>query len=529
VVNGQWFVVLPTQVDELAHLCADIGSSILHSITLRQYLALRLCYPEDGIIEPLFNVEDEPASTPQWEPTTELEEQLYQYQRSGVEWLSGLACHGVGGILADEMGLGKTVQLIAFVKRLRDVGRRPTLVVATTSILENWRRELSRFAPDLHVLVHQGTSRTGLPSELRAFDVVIVSYDTLVRDVVLLSQLEWELIIADEAQFLKNPSTQRAASVRRLHATLTVAATGTPVENSLRDLWALVDLVIPGLLGDLLTFSSTFPDEPSAATRLAQVTAPVVLRRRVGDVALELPNRIDIPTPLRFGDEEAIAYESLRESLVGSRRGGGFGALTKLRQFCAHPGLLTGVVSSLEDYSTKYGRLLEILEEIFACGDKVLIFAPFSRMIDILVQDIQRGFQVPAAFIDGRTPSTLRQTTLDQYAACSGAAALVLNPRAAGVGLNITAANHVIHYTPEWNPAVQDQATARAHRLGQRQPVTVHRLFYADSVEEVMEERLLRKRALMTRAVSVPADERADLRDLLAALERSPIRRLVSS
>jgi SNF2 family DNA or RNA helicase len=527
VVDGRWIPISPHHLDEYKTLVATIGTDLFEGISLKQYLRLRLSASAGGILQldelPLPATERMPQLLSA-ETESELERKLYPFQKAGLGWLRWLGAQQVGGVLADEMGLGKTIQLIAFlVDRCREAPT-PNLVLGTASILENWRRELSRFAPHIRVIVHQGSARTGSPAALRNADVVVTSYDTLVRDTVLFGQINWNAVIADEAQFLKNPDTLRSTAARVLKKELVIASTGTPIENSLRDLWSLVDITIPGFLGDQSLFLSTFPDEPAAAARLATITAPVVLRRRVAEVATDLPPRIDIPTPLVFSDAEASAYESLRAGLLASGTAS-FGALTKLRMFCAHPTLSSGENADPAESSIKYSRLVEVLGEIFLRNEKALVFASFKRMIDIIVDDVRQRFGGFVESVDGRTPIPDRQKTIDHFSAVGGAALLVLNPRAAGVGLNISAANHVVHYTLEWNPAVEDQASARAHRRGQTLPVTVHRFFYSDSVEEVMNERIQGKRVLIEKGVVGNKGDGVNMRDLIAALRLSPVRR----
>jgi SNF2 family DNA or RNA helicase len=526
VIGNEWHAIIPHQVDELQLLAKAAGGGLFSGLTLRQYLALRVEALDVDILDNRLDVDGslaEVSDLPNAPLPIGFTAVLYPYQAAGVEWLSRLSAQEVGGILADEMGLGKTVQIIARLAARAEETTTPSLVIGTASILENWRRELARFAPGLSVLVHHGSSRTGRPSELRGYNVIVLSYDTVVRDIVLLSQFEWDVIVADEAQFLKNPDTQRAGCARQLRGRTLIASTGTPVENSLRDLWSLIDLSVPGLLPDRQTFRAHFPDEPSAAEMLAEITSPVVLRRRVSDVAADLPPRIDIPTPLVFSLGEAAAYEALRQSAVGPGRGASLGALMKLRQYCAHPNLVIDGRQDLEISSVKYARLLEVLQEIFESGEKALVFAGFQQMIDLLLRDITRRFSVYGQAIDGRTAIEARQPIIDAFSAAEGGAVLVLNPRAAGAGLNIAAANHVIHYTPEWNPAVEDQASARSHRRGQTRPVTIHRMFYVDSVEEVMNERMTRKRVLIDKAVPDSRDDAQDARDLVLALQRSPL------
>jgi len=314
--------------------------------------------------------------------------------------------------------------------------------------------------------------------------------------------VQWNFIALDEAQAIKNPVTLRARSVCAIPKKTGLAITGTPIENSLEDVWSILEFSCPGVMGPLDAFRRRFENTIDGALALEPAVSPLILRRRVADVAGDLPARIDIPVAIEMPGVEAVQYEQLRREILQQ-----YGAsatlvsLTKLRQFCAHPFLPTPLRGDPADYSAKYVRLVEILDEILGLREKVIIFTSFQLMIDLLVSDLEDRFDVPAFSIDGRTPVSDRLNTVDRFSNVAGAAVLVLNPRAAGTGLNIVAANHVIHYNLEWNPAVEDQASARAHRRGQQRPVTVHRLFYASTVEEIVDRRVAMKRELSAAAV----------------------------
>jgi SNF2 family DNA or RNA helicase len=288
-----------------------------------------------------------------------------------------------------------------------------------------------------------------------------------------------------------------------------------------RDVWSLVDFVLPGYLGECSSFLKAHEDHSASPRELASLVGPVLLRRRVRDVAADLPERIDIPQPLVMDHDTARQYESERVAAeTASAHMTGFAGLVRLRMTCADIRLLDLDFAGGRE-SPKSERLREILEEIAAVGEKTIVFTSFRRTIDAIVAQYSLGV---AWFIDGRVPVEDRQRVVDEFSSWSGAAILVLNPRAAGTGLNITAANHIVHYNPEWNPAIEDQATARAYRRGQTLPVTVHRLFYRNSIEEVMVERLERKRVLAEEAVpSTSLGDEADAADLLRAIRVSPI------
>ena len=304
---------------------------------------------------------------------------------------------------------------------------------------------------------------------------------------------------------------------------MSIAVTGTPIENKLTDLWSIADFALPGALGSIETFESEFDNTHEDAARLAPLAAPILLRRRVVDVAADLPPRIDIPQPIEMPEQMATHYEAIRqETLAEFPKSGALVALTRLRMFSTHPQLVMPWASDPTYQMPKFARLIEILEEIFSTGEKALIFSTYNAMADLIVNHAIKRFPNSFLdFIDGRVEVAERQAIVDRFAKYRGHGALVLNPKAAGTGLNITAANHVIHYNPEWNPAVEDQATARAYRRKQTRPVTVHHLFFANTVEEVMVDRLHFKRGLAEQAGTGNKGD-LDAVDLLRALAVSP-------
>ena len=295
---GKWYPLVPSALEEVRDVLDKAGISLPGPITLRQYLNLRKLSADYEIIR------DESGETanasqfkdePDFPPPHSFSGTLFDYQKDGLRWLTVIASQGIGGILADEMGLGKTIQVIALLAAETSENRRPSLVVAPATLLENWRREIGRFAPSLRTLVHRGSDRTGFPSELRDCDTVITSYDTLVRDSSLFRGVSWNIIVLDEAQAIKNPQTRRTRVVKRIPRRVGIAVTGTPVENSLSDLWSLMDFILPGFLGTQSEFEATYGDNEAFASKLDALVSPVLLRRRVADVAADLPPRIDIP------------------------------------------------------------------------------------------------------------------------------------------------------------------------------------------------------------------------------------------
>ena len=532
VHGGTWYPISPGDGETVLSLLCDAGVDIEDGRvrTLKGLLALRKAAAEgapvadrltdDAIHRHLFRSEGRNA--PEGVRAT-----LFPYQLDGWRWLSFIVREGLGGLLGDEMGLGKTLQVISTVRDPGSSGvAEHALVVAPGSLLENWVREIARFCPDLKTYKHHGPMRTGLPADLASFDVVLTSYDTAVRDLSLFKMVDWDIVVLDEAQYIRNPEALRTRSVKEIPGRVSLAVTGTPVENSLRDLWSIMDFALPGYLGTQADFETRYANDEESAATLEYLVSPLLLRRRIADHAADLPKRIDILETLQLGEHEAHTYEEVRSRIL--REYGPAAtlvSLTRLRQFCAHPEMAAVDVWTETSEFTKLERLVELFSEIFAWDEKVLVFTSWNWMADRIVAASrhQFGTGVMAETLDGRLPTEERQLLLDRFAEKEGAAVLVLNPRAGGTGLNITAANHVIHYNPEWNPAVEDQATARVHRHGQTLPVTVRRLVFAETVEEVIDERLGRKRRIAATAVVGVEGDEADCQDILAALNRSPL------
>ena len=455
---------------------------------------------------------------------------LFPYQAQGVEWMEQAIRHTGGLILADEMGLGKTIQIIALLLCEKPDTSYPALIICPTSLIANWRKEIMKFAPELSVLVHRGHDRTGITSGLQRAQVVLSTYDTVVNDISIFAGMTWSWLICDEAQALKNPDSARRQAVGRIPRRMTIPMTGTPVETSLMDLWSLADLAIPGLLGSREDFEADHPDSEESAKQLARLTDPVVLCRKIKDVAGDLPERIDIDLPLELGEELSRRYDDvLAETLEKYPVAGNLVATGQLQLFCAHPWLQGAGDPANDEYAgikqsaamplltPKVERTIAILEEAFRNGRKVLLFAIFNRCGEIIHEAAQG--RVPDAFwgaINGSTPQEERQAIVDAFSNHDGPACLVLNPKAAGTGLNITAATVVIHFTQAWNPALESQASARAHRRGQTEPVYIYRLFYEDTVERVMIDRSQWRRELGNEAVPVSTRDADDLRRALS-------------
>lgn len=443
---------------------------------------------------------------------------LRPYQATGVAWMQILRETGLGGVLADDMGLGKTVQALAHLAIEKAEGRldRPALVIAPTSLMGNWRAEAAQFAPDLKTLVLQGPGRKRDFDRLAAQDLVFSTYPLLVHDADILAGQDWHLLILDEAQAVKNPRTAAAKTLCRLRARHRLALTGTPVENTLGELWALYDAVSPGLLGDAKTFTRKWrtPIEKKGDTerqaRLSRRLRPFLLRRTKGDVLADLPPLTDIVEHVALEADQRAIYEAIRLAMhakvqeaiakkgLARSRIELLEALLRLRQVCCDPRLVAGLRQAGRASrvraagSAKLDRLMEMLPEMAAQGRRVLLFSQFTSMLALIETAVTEA-GIPHLLLTGETRN--RTAVVEQFQ--SGTTPLFLiSLKAGGVGLNLTAADTVIHYDPWWNPAVEQQATDRAHRIGQEKPVFVHRLIAEDSIEGKMQTLKDRKQAL---------------------------------
>lgn len=466
------------------------------------------------------------------EVPTNLRAELRPYQIEGFRWMARLASWGAGAVLADDMGLGKTIQALALLLQRSTEG--PALVIAPTSVGGNWVAEAARFAPDLKVHLWREADREGLVEALGPGDVVVSSYGLVVRDAELLSQMRFSTLILDEAQAVKNPATQRARAVRRLDADFRVALTGTPLENHLGELWSLFHLVFPGLLGSWQRFRERFalPIEKAGIDErrqaLARVIRPFLLRRTKNEVAKELPPRIEIQIPIELSDDERRLYEDARLAAIGRLSGMAdetgeqkrfevLAAISRLRQCASHPRLYdpASLVAS-----SKLARLMQLVEELREEGHRALIFSQFTSHL-ALVREALDQQRIPYLYLDGQTPAEKRDNLVSSFQAGVGDLFLI-SLKAGGTGLNLTAASYVIHLDPWWNPAVEDQATDRAHRIGQDKPVTVLRLVSRGTIEEAILALHEEKRELVSGILEGTGDARTIGTDELIALLRQP-------
>ncbi|MEU4060998.1 DEAD/DEAH box helicase [Streptomyces wedmorensis] len=440
---------------------------------------------------------------------------LRDYQLRGLAWLDLMTSLGLGGCLADDMGLGKTVTLIAL--HLRRARRAPTLVVCPASLLGNWQREVRRFAPEVPVRRFHGADRDLTGTE---GGFVLTTYGTLRTSAAELAAREWGMVVADEAQHVKNPFSATAKALREIPAPARVALTGTPVENNLSELWALLDWTTPGLLGPLKAFRARHAravenheeiEHEEAVERLARLVRPFLLRRRKSDPGIvpELPPKTESDHPVALTREQASLYEAVvRETMERieaaegmARRGLVMKLLTSLKQICNHPAQYLkeqvprgSGTARLAGRSGKLALLDELLDTILAEDGSVLVFTQYVSMARLLADHLAaRG--IPAQLLHGGTPVAERERMVDRFQD-GEVPVFLLSLKAAGTGLNLTRAGHVVHYDRWWNPAVEEQATDRAYRIGQTQPVQVHRLVAEGTVEDRIAEMLRAKRAL---------------------------------
>ncbi|GAA1126311.1 DEAD/DEAH box helicase [Nocardioides aquiterrae] len=443
------------------------------------------------------------------EPPATLAAPLRDYQRHGLTWLAEMTELGLGACLADDMGLGKTVTLIALhLHRAEHIGGGPTLVVCPASLLGNWEAEVRRFAPGVPVVRFHGTSRD-LAAAGNGF--VLTTYGTMRRDAGTLAQRPWDLVVADEAQHVKNPRTATARALRDLRSNARVALTGTPVENDLTELWAILDWTTPGLLGSRNAFRKAWAapiesgNEPGKARQFADLISPFLLRRRKSDpgIAPELPAKTETDHPLRLTREQVVLYESfVRDTMArieradeDSRRGLVLMLLTGLKQICNHPDhFLKRSGARLSGRSEKVDLLDELVGTVLAEDGAVLVFTQYVAMARLLEGHLARA-GVPHQLLHGGTPVREREAMVERFQA-GEVPVFLLSLKAGGTGLNLTRADHVVHVDRWWNPAVEEQATDRAYRIGQTRPVQVHRMVTQGTIEERVAALLDRKRAL---------------------------------
>ncbi len=525
-LRGQWVAVDP---DQLKHGLDFLAREQPGQAAAAEIVRLAAAHPGDlDTPLPLAQVTADgwlgdflrgavPRSVQSVTPPAGFLASLRPYQQRGLAWLAFLSSLGLGACLADDMGLGKTVQLLALeaVHRAEDPAGGPTLLLCPMSLVGNWQREAARFAPALRVYAHHGPQRlhgADLVAQLGACDLVVTTYATATRDVDELSGQGWRRIVLDEAQAIKNSLSQAAKAVKRLPAGHRVALTGTPVENRLAELWSIMDFLNHGMLGSSEQFRARYaiPVErygmTEPAQRLRAVTRPYVLRRLKTDpsVISDLPEKLELKQYCQLTTEQASLYQSVVDDMMEKiensggieRRGNVLAAMAKLKQVCNHPALLLHDRSAIGRRSGKVIRLEELLEEILAEGDKVLCFTQFTEFAEMLLPHLATRFGVDVAYLHGGTPKPRRDELVTRFGSEDGPPVFLLSLKAGGTGLNLTAASHVIHLDRWWNPAVENQATDRAFRIGQTRNVQVRKFICTGTLEEKIDEMIEEKKAL---------------------------------
>ncbi len=447
-----------------------------------------------------------------------------RYQVFGFSWMVFIKNLGLGACLADDMGLGKTIQMIAVLihETARDPDYGPTLIVSPMSVVGNWAHEFKRFAPHLRVMVHHGSDREGREEFLESvkhYHAVISTYNLVVRDHLCFKGCEWENIVLDEAQNIKNPTTKQATVIRSLKSRHRFCLTGTPIENRLTELWSLMDFLNPGYLGTLSSFRSTFSqpierDQDRTRSRMLQrIIRPFILRRLKSDkeIVRDLPEKSEMKVFCNLTTEQAGLYQAVVDEMMGKirsshgieRKGLVLATLTKLKQITNHPThFLRDGSPFTSARSGKLQRLEEMLEVVLDSGDKALIFSQFTEIGEAMRSKLQDSFQSEVLYLHGGTSKSQRDEMVHRFQHPNGPPIFLLSLKAGGVGLNLTAANHVFHFDRWWNPAIEDQATDRTYRIGQEKNVQVHKFICVGTVEEKIDQMIEDKKRLAENIVT---------------------------
>ncbi|MBX3160707.1 MAG: DEAD/DEAH box helicase [Deltaproteobacteria bacterium] len=552
--RGAWVAIDPRELGDIQQRLAGGSSRMTAREAIQAVLAgetrqgeLSATVTASGVVADLVERLTSGANRELAAPSS-LEAVLRPYQERGLNWLVTMGSLGLGACLADDMGLGKTMQLLAFLLRRLDASPRdgrPALLVAPTSVVGNWEREVERFAPSLNIVRHHGEGRARSAKDFprKPGTLVVTTYGLLRRDAELLASVDWSVAALDEAQNIKNAASATARAARGLRAGHRFALTGTPVENRLAELWSILEFANPGLLGSLEAFRRDFAlpieryGDDHTARRLKRIVGPFILRRLKSDptVIQDLPTKNEMKVVCTLTREQATLYkavvdEELRriEAAEGiERRGRVLALLTFTKQICNHPAQYLGESGPLPRRSGKLARTTEMLEEALASGDRALVFTQFREMGDKLVEHFTASLGVDVAFLHGGTPKKARDEMVRRFQEePRGPRVFVLSVKAGGTGLNLTAASHVFHYDRWWNPAVEDQATDRAYRIGQKRAVQVHKLLCGGTVEEKIDRLLEQKRELASKVVGAGEQwitelDGRELRDLFALSERA--------
>ena len=442
---------------------------------------------------------------------------LRPYQAKGISWLEFMLRYGFGPCLADDMGLGKTIQVIAYLlhKKQKDRVNKPSLLICPTSIVGNWEREIKRFAPEMKVMIHHGSERlkdSNFIINSKNHDIVISTYSLANRDQSYITSLKWSFVVLDEAQNIKNPYAKQTLSILKIKADNKIALTGTPVENRLSELWSILNFLNPGFLGTWLEFRTNFAipiekyQDKDLSEKLKNLVRPFILRRLKTDkdIIKDLPEKQEIKVYCSLTKEQATLYQAVVNTAMSEiedsegikRKGIILSTLTKLKQICNHPAHFLKDRSSISERSGKLNRLTEMLDEVFQNNEKCLIFTQFKEMGDILKQYLQEYSNKEILFMHGSIDRKNRESIIKKFQEEQESKAFILSLKAGGLGLNLTAANHVFHFDRWWNPAVENQATDRTFRIGQKKNVFVYKFICAGTVEEKIDAIIEKKKAL---------------------------------
>jgi superfamily II DNA or RNA helicase len=550
-VRGAWVQLNSAEIEEAIRFARTKGQRVPLGDIMRmslsatasgaEVLALEEVQGEGAVGEILERLQGKR----EWEelpPPAGFEGSLRPYQARGFSWLDFLTSTGLGACLADDMGLGKTVQTLALIQKRWLERKAPLLLICPTSVTGNWVREAARFTPSLPVLLHHGADRRRgkeFAKNAKKSAIVISSYALLTRDAELLRGVDWKGVVLDEAQNIKNSETKQAKAARAIPADMRIALTGTPVENNIGDLWSIADFLNPGYLGSVSSFREKFflpiqtRRDPDAIESLRRLTGPLILRRLKTDrsIIADLPEKNEMKVYCTLTKEQASLHEAvvrdaqkeIEESDGIGRKGLILATITKLKQVCNHPRQLLGDRSAIDGRSGKLTRLREMLSEAVESGDRALIFTQFAEMGGILQTHLQEQFGMEALFLHGGTPRGKRDEMVERFqdAAGNGPQIFILSLKAGGTGLNLTRANHVFHFDRWWNPAVENQATDRAFRIGQTRSVQVHKFICGGTFEEKIDAMIEGKLELATKVVGTGEGwltemSNRELRDLFA-------------
>jgi SNF2 family DNA or RNA helicase len=546
-IRGHWVQLSPAEIEEALRFWKSKGTG--GTMTVRELVRLRLgsstgvlpinALDGDGAIGELLGCLDGSRQWQELPPPPGFSGALRPYQARGFSWLDFLKDAGLGACLADDMGLGKTVQALALLQKEWTARHAPVLLICPTSVTGNWVREAARFTPALPVMLHHGSERTrgdDFVKAARRSAIVVSSYSLLHREIETLRRVNWKGVILDEAQNIKNAETKQAKAARSIGAGFRMALTGTPVENNVGDLWSIMEFLNPGFLGSRASFRERFfipiqtRRDPEAVAQLKRLTTPFILRRVKTDPSIisDLPAKNEMKVYCTLTREQASLYRAVvddasrdLEKAEGMKRKGlVLATLMKLKQLCNHPAQFLRDGSAMVHRSGKLDRLTEMLAEAVETGDRSLVFTQFAEMGGILERHLRENFGIEVLFLHGGTPRKRRDEMIDRFQQESGGPAVfVLSLKAGGTGLNLTRASHVFHFDRWWNPAVENQATDRAFRIGQTRNVQVHKFVCGGTVEEKIDQLIEGKKEIASSVVGTGEGwltelSNADLRDL---------------